>query len=144
MPAWSLPAILGALCLAGHYLTVRMASGKVGDVLGAFCVEAAAAAGIFVLLLLQRGAQPMPASAVTGIFWACGSGLFISGVTTLIFVSLRLGGPVLAIGPMVFGGGVAIAALCAPLLFGEAVTPRRILGVALGLASLAIFATDRS
>jgi bacterial/archaeal transporter family protein len=142
MPAWSLPALLGTVCLTGHYLTLRMATGKMGAVLGAFCVEAAAAAGILVLLLFRREAQP--ATVATGILWACGSGLFISGVTTLIFTSIRLGGPVMAIGPMVFGGGIALASLCGPLLFDEVVTVRRAIGVCLGLASLAIFATDRS
>ncbi|AUX25585.1 hypothetical protein SOCEGT47_061330 [Sorangium cellulosum] len=142
MSVWYVPAVLAAVCMAGHYLMLRAAAGRVGDALGALCVEGTAAAGILAYLLLRSGAEAPPTTA--GILWACGSGLFISFVTTLSFMALRIGGPVTATGPMVFAGGIALAALFAPLLFDEAFTARRALGVGLGLASLVVLATERA
>jgi hypothetical protein len=43
---------------------------------------------------------------------------------------------------LVFGGGVALSALLAPVLFGEAFTLRRALGVALGLASMWVLGSE--
>jgi uncharacterized membrane protein len=142
MSAWYVPSLLAALCMAGHYLMLRAAAGRVGDALGALCVEGTAAVGILVFLLVRPGAEAP--SAAQGVFWACASGLCISGVTTLVFMALRIGGPVSATGPMVFAGGIALAALFAPLFFGEVFTARRALGVGLGLASLLVLATERS
>ncbi|WP_437722353.1 hypothetical protein [Sorangium sp. So ce861] len=142
MSVWYVPALLAAVCMAGHYLMLRAAAGRIGDALGALCIEATAAAGILVFLVLRPGAEAPPTAQ--GVFWACASGLFISGVTTLVFAALRMGGPLSATGPMVFAGGVALAALFAPLLFGEAFTARRALGVGLGIASLVVLATERS
>jgi hypothetical protein len=44
----------------------------------------------------------------------------------------------------VLGGGVTLSAIVAPLAFGEVVTPRRALGVVLGLVAMALLATERS
>ncbi|WP_437294711.1 hypothetical protein [Sorangium sp. So ce426] len=142
MTAWYVPALLAALCMAGHYLMLRAAAGRIGDVLGALCLEGTAAVGILVFLLIRPGAETPPTAQ--GVLWACAAGLCISGVATLTFMALRIGGPVTATGPIVFAGGIAIAALFAPLLFGEVFTARRALGVGLGLAALFVLATERS
>jgi multidrug transporter EmrE-like cation transporter len=141
MPPWSIPAVSASVLIALHYLTLRAASGRIGDALGAFLLEATAALGIVALMLL-RLAPPAP-TTTAGIVWSCASGLCISGATTLMFVTLRLGGPVAATGTIVLGGGVAIAAMIAPLFFAEAFSPRRAIGVLLGLASVAILATEK-
>jgi multidrug transporter EmrE-like cation transporter len=60
----------------------------------------------------------------------------VSVASILIFAALRKGGPVASTGTVVLGGGVALSALAAPWLFGEAFTLRRALGVALGLAAM--------
>jgi multidrug transporter EmrE-like cation transporter len=49
-----------------------------------------------------------------------------------------------ATGTIVLGGGVALSALVAPFLFAEAFTLRRGVGVALGIAAMAILATEKS
>ena len=142
MPPWSLSALVAALCLALHYLTLRAASGKISDVLGALCVEASAAVGVLVLLLLRAGhAQP---TTSTGLFWSCMSGFAIAGLSVLLFVALRQGAPVSGTGMLVYGGGMALAALVAPFLFDEPFTLRRAIGVALGFGSLIILGTERS
>lgn len=142
MPPWSIPALCAAACIALHYLTLRAASGRIGDALGALCLEGTATLGLLVLLVAR--AAPLAAATGPGLFWSCVSGLFISGATTLLFAALRLGGPVSATGTIVLGGGVALAALLAPLFFAEAFTLRRAVGVALGVAAMLVLATERS
>ncbi len=142
MPPWSLAALTAAAFISIHYLTLRAASGRIGDAFGAFCLEASAALGLLVILYFRRGHEF--ATTGPGLAWACVSGLCISGATTLLFAALRLGGPVSATGTIVLGGGVALSALIAPLLFHEAITLRRVIGVGLGIAAMAILATERS
>lgn len=143
LPAWSLSALAASVCIAAHYLTLRAASGRVGDAMGALCLEGTAAIGILALMALRAVPNAGAPSTSAGIVWACVSGLCISGATTLLFTSLRLGGPVAGTGTLVLGGGVALSALAAPLVFGDAVTARRAIGVALGIASMVVLATEK-
>lgn len=141
MPSWSISAVAAAVLIAAHYLTLRAASGRVSDALGAALLEGAATAGLLVLLVARVGA---PGVATTpGVVWSCVSGLCIAGATTLLFHSLRAGGPVSATGPIVLGGGVTLAALAAPLFFPEGFTLRRGVGIALGFTAVVLLATER-
>jgi bacterial/archaeal transporter family protein len=141
MPAWSIAAVAAAACFTLHYLTLRAATGRIGDGLGALCIEATAAIGLLALFLTR--VTPRGPTTGGGLFWSCASGLCISGTMALLFSAIRLGGPVSATGTIVLGGGVALAALIAPLLFDEAFTPRRGLGVLLGILAMVILATER-
>jgi len=141
MPAWSISAIFAGVFIAAHYLTLRAASGRIGDALGAVVLEGAATLGLLVLLVARVGAAG--ATTTPGLVWSGVSGLCISGATTLLFFSLRSGGPVSATGPIVLGGGVTLAALAAPLFFAEAFTLRRGFGIALGFAAIVVLATER-
>lgn len=143
MPPWSVPALAATACIAAHYLTLRAASGRIGDALGALCLEGSAAIGVLVLLV-ARASPAAVATTGAGVAWACVSGLCISGATTLLFTALRLGGPVSGTGTIVLGGGVATSALLAPLFFGEALSLRRTVGVGLGVAAMLVLATERS
>lgn len=142
LPPWSTAALAAAFFIGVHYLTLRAASGRVGDAAGALLVELSAAVGLFVMVLWFRGTAQTELTTV-GAVWSVASGLCISGAMILLFTALRLGGPVAATGPIVLGGGVALSALVAPFLFGEPMTLRRALGVLLALAGLALLATDR-
>jgi drug/metabolite transporter (DMT)-like permease len=135
-------AALGASCLiAFHYLLLRAASGKVGDSLGALVLEGTAAFGIFLYWLVMRG-DPVPTTRA-GVIFAALSGLGISGGSILLFYALRRGGPVASTGTIVLGGGVAISAVIAPLVYKEPLTVRRIVGVALGIAALVVLSTEK-
>jgi drug/metabolite transporter (DMT)-like permease len=135
-------AALGASCLiAFHYLLLRAASGKVGDSLGALVLEGTAAFGIFVYWLAMRG-EAVPTTRA-GVIYAALSGLGISGGSILLFYALRRGGPVASTGTIVLGGGVAISAVIAPLVYKEPLTLRRIVGVALGIAALVVLSTEK-
>lgn len=141
MQPWQ-QAALGASCLiAFHYLLLRAASGRVGDSLGALILEGTAALGIFVYWLVMR-ADTTPTTRL-GVIYAALSGLGISGGSILLFFALRRGGPVAATGTIVLGGGVAISALLAPILFKEPLTLRRIVGVALGILAMVILSTEK-
>jgi transporter family protein len=143
MPAWSISAIAAAALIGAHYLTLRAASGRIGDALGAALLEGSATVGLLILLF-ARVSPPAP-TTTPGVVWSCLSGLCISGAMTLLFSSLRSGGPVSATGPIVLGGGVTLAALVAPLFFSsESFSWRRGIGIALGFVAVAILATERS
>jgi drug/metabolite transporter (DMT)-like permease len=140
-PAWVLPALLASLCFAAHYVLLRGASGKIGDAFGGFLLETAAAVGLLLLMVVSPK-DPVPTTSA-GMLWSVLSGLMITGGVTLLFMSLRLGGPVAGTGTIALGGGVALAALLAPLFFQESLSPRRVLGVLLGLAATLLLATEK-
>jgi hypothetical protein len=136
MPAWTPPALGAAVFIAAHYLLLRAASGRIEDRLGALVLETAAALGIAASLLAGvRGAAPVTGTRA-GVALAAASGLAVSVASVLLFATLRRGGPVASTGTIVLGGGVALSALVAPWLFGEAFTLRRAVGVGLGLAAM--------
>ncbi len=141
MPPWLLPAIGGALCVAAHYLLLRAASGRLGDTLGALVLETTAALGIAAAYVTGLKSAPVPTTRA-GILYAVASGVCISGASILLFMTLRRGGAVATTGAMVLGGGVAISALLAPWLFQESFTPRRALGVALGVLAMIVLSRD--
>jgi len=143
MAPWLPAALASGCCIAVHYLFLRAASGRIGDTLGALVLEATAAVGIgFGFLFGVRGA-PLPTTKL-GIAFAVASGLAISVGSILLFGALRKGGPVASTGTIVLGGGVTLSALAAPFIFGEGFTLRRGIGVALGIAAIAILSGEGS
>jgi drug/metabolite transporter (DMT)-like permease len=141
MAPWAFAAIAASLCFAAHYVMLRAASGRIGDALGGFALEAAAAVGLLVLVAI--GPRNEVPTTTAGVVWSILSGFMITGGVTLLFLAFRLGGPVAGTGTIALGGGVVLAALFAPVLFGESFTARRAVGVALGLAATIILATER-
>jgi hypothetical protein len=143
MPAWTPPALGAAVFIAAHYLLLRAASGRIEDRLGALVLEATAALGIAASLLAgaRGGAGPMTGTRA-GVALAAASGLAVSVASVLLFATLRRGGPVASTGTIVLGGGVALSALAAPWLFGEAFTVRRAVGVALGIAAMWVLGAE--
>jgi transporter family protein len=138
---WVLPALGAAFAIAVHYLLLRAASGKIGDRLGALILEAVAAVGIAVAyLFLPRGAAV--ATTRAGVIYAALSGIGISFASILLFAALRRGGTSAQTATVVLGGGVALSALAAPIFFDEPFTVRRLVGVGLGLAAIAVLSTE--
>jgi uncharacterized membrane protein len=139
--AWFVAACGAAALIAVHYSFLRAASGRVGDTLGAFLLEGTAACGIVLYYLVgPRGAAV--ATSRLGVLFSIASGLAISGASILLFFALRRGGAVSTTGAIVMGGGVALSALAAPFFFGETVTVRRLVGVALGVAAIAVLSRE--
>jgi hypothetical protein len=136
MPPWSLSAFGAAVFIAAHYLLLRGASAHIDDRLGALVLEGSAAVGIAVTFAFSRTLEMPPARL--GVALASASGLAVAVASVLLFATLRRGGPVASTGTIVLGGGVALSALLAPFFFGESesLSPRRAIGVALGLAAM--------
>ena len=143
MQGWQIAALFASGCIAAHYLLLRAASGRIGDSLGALVLEGTAALGVALMFALGLKGGDVPTTKA-GIVYAMLSGLCITGASILLFHALRRGGPVASTGTIVMGGGVALSALVSPFLFREPLTPRRMVGVALGLAAIAILATERT
>lgn len=144
MQGWQIAALFASCCIAAHYLLLRAASGRLGDSLGALLLEGTATLGIAVMFALGVKGGDVPTTKA-GVVYAMLSGLGITGASILLFYyALRRGGPVASTGTIVMGGGVAISALVSPFLFREPLTVRRIIGVTLGLAAIAILATERT
>jgi uncharacterized membrane protein len=141
MPAWSPPALAAAIFIALHYLLLRAASGRLEDRLGALVLEGSAALGIAASMALGLKGTPLPTTR-PGLLYAVASGLSVAVASVLLFASLRRGGPVASTGTIVLGGGVALAAIFAPVFFGESFTVRRVLGVMLGISAMALLATE--
>jgi drug/metabolite transporter (DMT)-like permease len=141
MQPWVGASLGAAVFIAGHYMLLRAASGRLNDTLGALVLEGAAVIGIALNYLFgPRG--PALAATRSGIALSAMSGLCISGASILLFSALRRGGPVAATGTIVLGGGVTLSALIAPWIFAEGFTTRRIVGVALGVAAMVVLSMD--
>jgi uncharacterized membrane protein len=143
MEPWQLAAVGAAGFIAAHYLLLRAASGRIGDSLGALVLETTAAVGIALAYAMGLRGGNVPTSRA-GVVFALLSGLCISVASILIFQALRRGGPVASTGTIVLGGGVALSSLAAPWLFREALTARRLVGVALGILAMLLLATERT
>ena len=129
------------MAIAVHYLFVRAATGRIEDRFGALVLEAVAALGIAASFALGMRGEPVPTTR-SGLLFAAAAGLAISFSSVLLFGALRRGGPVASTGIIVLGGGVALSALFAPLVFGESFTARRVLGVALGIAAMWVLGSE--
>jgi transporter family protein len=140
LASWAQASLAGALFVGVHYVLLRAASGRLGDTLGALILEGTAAVGITLAYAL--GPRSDVATTREGVLFAALSGLCISVASILLFAALRKGGPVAATGTIVLGGGVTLSALVAPLVFGEGLTVRRGIGIALGIAAMAVLSTE--
>src|SRR5215471_227573 len=136
-PPWLYASLGAGAFIAVHYVFLRAASGKIGDTLGALVLETTAAIGIALNFAIGARGTPVETTRL-GLVFSALSGLAISGASILLFSALRRGGPVASTGTIVLGGGVALSALVAPLIFGEAFTLRRAVGVALGICAIAV------
>jgi transporter family protein len=141
MSSWVTSALAGAVAIAVHYLFVRAATGRIEDRLGALILEVTAALGIAGSFALGMRGERIPTTRA-GLLFAGAAGLAISFSSVFLFGALRRGGPVASTGIIVLGGGVALSALFAPWLFGEAFTARRVFGVALGIAAMWVLASE--
>jgi len=140
--SWVPFALVAACFVGGHYLLLRAAAGRISDVAGALLLEGAATIGIALYGIVRGGFASGWTRA--GALAAVASGVCISATSILLFATLRRGGPVASTGTLVLGGGVVLSAVLAPLLFGEAVTARRAVGVLLGVAGMIVLATEKA
>ena len=141
MQPWTAASLGAAVFIAAHYMLLRAASGRLNDTLGALILEGTAVVGIALNYAFGPRGPAIDATRL-GMTLSAMSGLCISGASILLFSALRRGGPVAATGTIVLGGGVTLSALVAPFVFSEGFTPRRLLGVGLGVAAMVVLSLD--
>jgi bacterial/archaeal transporter family protein len=118
------------------------ASRHINSVLGAAIVAVASLvpAAIFSVRLLSSG--PVQLSRA-GIGFACLAGLCAFFIDYLALRAFSSGLEVSVGGPIIIGGGIMIVTLIG-ILLGDAVTPMKLLGVALVIVGVSLLASSAS
>jgi len=135
MNTWFWYAIGAAILYGLHQIFTKMAADRIGDGLGGFVVEAAAAVTILVYLaFLYCGGKSKPVSAL-GVVYSVLTGICVGVGTVLFFLLFQKGGPLSAV-PMILAGGAALMGLADFAVFREPVSWPRVLGIMLSIAGL--------
>lgn len=136
MPNWIPYAIAAAVFYGLHQVFTKLAAQRIGEGVGGFVVEAAAAVSILVYLayLKHSGAWPQTASG-SGLFFSVLTGVCVGAGTVTFFLLFQRGGPLSAV-PMVLAGGAALMALAGIVFFREPVHWSRVLGIGFAIGGL--------
>ncbi len=134
--AWFWYAVVAAILYGAHQIFTKLAADRIGEGLGGFVVEATAALSILVYLaflwLVSRWNQQ---SSARGIFYSVLTGICVGAGTIAFFLLFQKGGPLSAV-PVILAVGAAIMAIAGILVFHEAPSWQRILGIALAIIGL--------
>src|SRR5213594_2741525 len=134
--AWFLYAVAAAVLYGLHQIFTKVASGKIGDGLGGFVVEATAALSILLYLAwLRLSGHWNQTSSGAGVWYSVLTGICVGAGTILFFLLFQKGGPIAAV-PMVLAGGAALMALVGILFFREPAAWPRLIGIVLALVGL--------
>ncbi len=136
-------SVLAAAVLYGlHNVFSKAAAGArsaagagIADVHGALVVEVAAVLSIAVYFLLFARAGSWNA-APRAYVWSAVAGLCAGLGTIAYFAIFTRGGELSTAGPIVLLGGVAIMSIAGIMVFGEPLTVKKALGLALGAAGI--------
>jgi len=136
MPVWTRYAIAAALFYGLHQVFTKLAAQRIGEGLGGFVVEVAAAATILVYLGYLRffGDWAQTASA-PGVFYSVLTGICVGAGTVAFFLLFQKGGPLSAV-PMVLAAGAGFMAIVGILFFKESAHWTRIVGIGFAIAGL--------
>jgi bacterial/archaeal transporter family protein len=136
MPVWIRYAIAAAVFYGLHQVFTKLAAQRIGEGVGGFIVEAAAAGSILVYLayLKHSGAWPQSMSA-SGVLFSVLTGVCVGAGTVAFFLLFQKGGPLSAV-PMVLAGGAALMALAGMVFFREPLHWSRVVGIGLAIGGL--------
>src|SRR5258707_8384771 len=134
MPTWFWYAIGAAILYGLHQVFTKLAAERISDGLGGFVVEGSAAItiGIYLVVLWLSKSWDQKASSA-GVYYSVLTGLCVGIGTILFFLLFQKGGPLSAV-PMILAGGAALMAVGGLMLFKEAATWARVVGIVLGPA----------
>lgn len=136
MPAWLPAAIAAAVLYGAHQVLTRLAADRIGEGLGGFVVEAAAALTILAYLaVLWSGGRLDQKITAEGFWYSVATGACVGAGTVAFFLMFQRGGPLTAV-PAILAGGAAIMAVAGVAFFQESLSWQRGLGVALAIAGL--------
>lgn len=133
---WFWYAVGAAILYGLHQIFTKLASSSIGDGLGGFVVEAAAALtiGFYLAYLRLMGRWNQHADGM-GVFYSTLTGACVGAGTILFFLLFQKGGPLSAV-PMVLAGGAALMAIAGILFFREPASWSRILGIVFSISGL--------
>jgi transporter family protein len=136
MNTWFWYAIGATLLYGLHQIFTKLASAHIGEGLGGFVVEAAAALTILGYLACLRffGGWHQASSAI-GVWYSLLTGVCVGFGTILFFILFHRGGPLSAV-PMILAGGAALMAVAGIVLFHEHASLPRLLGVLFAIVGL--------
>ena len=136
MTAWFWYAVVAAVLYGAHQIFTRVAADHIGEGLGGFVVEAAAALSILVYLaFLWLASRWNQQSSFQGIFYSVLTGVCAGVGTIAFFLLFQKGGPLSAV-PVILAVGAAIMAIVGILFFREPASWARLTGIALAIIGL--------
>jgi bacterial/archaeal transporter family protein len=141
---WLPLALLTAAAFGSYNVFLKLAAGRVDQLLGAFVLQAVAAGAGAVALGLWWGVSTQPLAVTRlGLGYAALAGLCVGAAEILAFVVFERGAPVTLGAPVILGGSVVFAALGGLVLLREALTPVQGVGVVLIGVGIALLSSGR-
>jgi transporter family protein len=136
MPQWIWYAIGAAVFYALHQVFTKLAAPHIHEALGALVVETTAAVTIALYLAVSFGSEALSQKAEpAGLLHSALTGVCVGVGTILFFILFQRGAPLTAL-PAVLALGAALLGLVGIVLFGEAATVPRLLGIVLSVVAL--------
>ena len=136
MTGWFGYAVGAAIFYGLHQVFTKLASTGASDGLGGFVVEATAASTIALYLIYLRCFGTWNQHINTsGTIYSVATGVCVGVGTILFFQLFAAGGPLSAV-PAVLAVGAAIMVLAGVLIFHEALTWERSLGIGLSIVGI--------
>jgi len=136
MVEWFWYAISAAVLYGLHQVFTKLASGRIGDGLGAFVVEATAAVSVVVYLVaLRLGNRWSQQFSSAGVMYSALTGICVGIGTIVFFLMFQKGGPLSAV-PAILAAGAAIMAVTGVLFFKEPMSAQRSIGILFSLVGL--------
>ncbi|MFH1501671.1 MAG: EamA family transporter [Candidatus Eisenbacteria bacterium] len=136
MSVWMRYAIAAALLYGLHQVFTKLAAQRIGEGVGGFVVEVAAALTVLVYLgyLKYSGSWPQSVSA-PGIVYSVLTGICVGAGTVAFFLLFQKGGPLSAV-PMILAAGAALMAVVGIAVFRESAHWTRLVGIGFAIAGM--------
>jgi transporter family protein len=136
MSTWFWYAIGAAVLYGLHQVFTKMASGRIGDGVGGFVVEASATLTILTYLAaLYFSGRWRQQVSTPGVAYSVLTGICVGVGTVFFFLLFQKGGPLSAV-PMILAGGAALMAVVGIFFFREPVSLPRVVGIVMAVGGL--------
>ena len=142
--SWMVLAILTAGCFGAYNVLIKVASGRVDLVLGAFVLQVVATVAGGVLLVVQKARGVEMVVTRPGLGYAALAGLAVGLAEILSFLVFARGAPASLGTPVIMGGSILCAALVGIAVLGERLSVVQIAGAVLIVAGVALLSSGRA
>lgn len=138
---WVVYAAITAFFLASADCFIKLAAGRISSSLGLLLYGACTfSTGLIWVFLERLRGIPLHAQPVAYLY-ALGVGISFSAVTVGLYATFGAGAPISVASPLVRLAGLVVASIVGITLFGEPLTLRYVLGMALVFAGLYLILT---